>query len=209
MGGNTLGRDWDLNRTLENYEDRINVLEKLARARGVATSAFLVDTPRWKSGLSGSKTTTTATNYWVDYTVASGPPDHDPATTSNSFFVYSASAGQHRYTAQSDGLYYVRAAVQWAQNGAGTRKLSITVDNAGDAVPVHTSEVTPNANASLLQVVQGPVGLAAGGFIRVNAWQNSGGNLDITHSQDVTSALGGGRAGSFLHIFPIGAYAVA
>ena len=51
----------------------------------------------------------------------------------------------------------------------------------------------------------GPISLDAGGFFRIAAFQNSGGNLNINNSDDST-ASSGGRAASYLTIFPIGSY---
>lgn len=205
-GAGQVARGWDLDRIIKNYEQRINTLEKLAR--GAGTSAFLIDAPRWRSTLSANLTTTTATVHWLAFTVAGSAPEHDPAGNSNSFFVYSASTGQHRYTAQAAGLYWVQAAIQWNSNGTGTRKLHITKNNTGDAVPLHTNEVTPNAGAGSMHIIGGPVGLAAGDWIRIAAYQTSGGNLDIISNSTSTSSTGG-RAPSNLTIIPIGAYDVA
>jgi hypothetical protein len=205
-GAGQVGRGWDLDRIIKNYEQRINTLEKLAR--GAGTSMFLVDAPRWRSKLVGVTAAANGATVWLEYSVAQAAPQHDPAGNSNSFFVYSNSAGQHRYTAQVAGLYWVAASIQWQAGAGGTRKHNITINNAGDAVPLHTYEGPPNAAADLRVTVQGPVALAAGDWFRVNVWQNSGGSLNINNSDDSTSASGG-RAGSYLTIVPIGAYDVA
>lgn len=206
MAGSTLGREWDIAKILDNYGQRINALEKRA-AGGSLLSWNLINAPRWRSKLSAPLTTTNNTIHWLAFDDDAAAPEHDPSGTSNTFFVYSASAGQHRYTAQVAGLYYVAASVQWAANGTGMRKHHITKNNTGDAVPLHTLEVPGTAAGDNRVTVHGPVGLAAGDWFRVAAFQNSGGNLNINNSDDSTSASGG-RAASYLTIFPIGAYDV-
>lgn len=55
--------------------------------------------------------------------------------------------------------------------------------------------------------VEGPIALDAGDWFRVDAFQNSGGSLNIKNTDDSTAAAGG-RAASYLTIVPLGAFAV-
>lgn len=206
MAGSTLGREWDIAKILDSYGQRINALEKRV-AGGSLLSWDLINAPRWRSKLVGVTAAANGATVWLEYSVAQAAPQHDPAGNSNSFFVYSNSSGQHRYTAQRAGLYWVAASVQWQAGAGGTRKHNITINNTGDAVPLHTFEATPNSAADLRVTVEGPVALDAGEWFRVNVWQNSGGSLNINNSDDSTSTSGG-RAASYLTIFPIGAYDV-
>ena len=191
-------------KSVPNHEERLVELEKRILRAGSILSA---NAPRWRSRIVGVTAVANNTTTWLEFSVAQSAPQHDPAGNSNSFFVYSASAGQHRYTAQNAGLYWVAASVQWAANGTGTRKHSITINNAGDAVPLHTLEVPGNAAADLRVTVEGPLALDAGDWFRVDAFQNSGGSLNINNTDDSTSAAGG-RAASYLTIVPLGAFAV-
>lgn len=160
--------------------------------------------PRWRSNLTSDVTVSNATITWLAFDDSSSDPTaHSPAGESNSFFVYSAPAGLPRYTAQVAGLYLIQTEIQWSGGVSGTRKLHITVNNAGDGVPRYTSELPGNTNSH--QFVGGPVALDAGGFFRIGAYQTSGGNITIVANSESTSTSGG-RAPSNLSIIPVGSY---
>ena len=199
MAGNTLARDWDLSRILQNYEDRINVLEKLALAIG-SGSAFLTTTPRWRSRLAADASIAHNTLTNVAYSTVGSAPDHDPGTPA--FASFQTVLGEPRIVFATAGLYLVRASVQWNGNATGTRKI-LLYRNA-TAEPFASVEY-PNAGATagIHQEVMEVMPFAANDYLKVGYIQYSGGNL---------TALAGGsgdRAASWLRIVPVGAYAVA
>ena len=76
------------------------------------------------------------------------------------------------------GKYLIIATASWANNSTGWRDLSIRANGSSDlaAARVGTGTANPYAISTITTVEQ----LAAGTYIEVTAWQNSGAALDIT-----------------------------
>jgi hypothetical protein len=201
-GPGQIGRGWDLDRILTDYEQRINTLEKLAR--GAGTSAFLIDTPRWRSTLPANVTTTSGSFAHLDYSTEGASPEHDPGSTP--FMEYVPPGAEPRYQLNVDGLYYIKASIQWnGTAGLGVRKGHI-FENA-TTTPIETFEQSNTTGNGSMGIVHAIYPFLAGEYFRIGAFQNSGGNLDV---------LAGGsgsatdpRAASNLVVVPIGAYEVA
>lgn len=86
-------------------------------------------------------------------------------------------AGGSVITVSTAGIWTVKAGILWPANGTGTRALLIIIDGveltgAGD-------ERIPTAAASTRQVVSADVKLTAGQQIKMQAFQSSGGSLNI------------------------------
>jgi hypothetical protein len=201
-GPGQIARGWDLDRIIKDFEQRINTLEKLAR--GAGTSVFLVDTPRWRSTLSGNVTTTSGTFAHLDFDTVGAAPEHDPGTPA--FMQYIAPGGEPRYQIDVDGLYYIKASIQWNGSAAASVRKGHIFENA-TATPIETFEHSNVATAGSMGAVHTIYPFAAGEYFRIGAFQNSGGNLDVL-------AAGSGsatdpRAASNLVVVPVGAYLVA
>jgi hypothetical protein len=200
-GPGQVGRGWDLSRILDNYEQRINTLEKLAR--GAGTSAFLVDTPRWRSGLAGNLTTTTGTLHMLAFSSTGSAPAHDPGAPA--FLSYSAASGEPRYTFLNDGLYMIQANWTWAgESSNGSRKGHLY--NGATATPIETFEHEPPSG--LMTTIATVHPFAAGAYFRVGCSQDSGVNVTIFAGGDATQNHNN-RAAANLFVLPVGAYDVA
>lgn len=101
-----------------------------------------------------------------------------------------------RLTATTAGVYVVQGSIVWVHNATGNRGLEI-VANAGTATPEARVLVAPLDGAPLS--VSAMVSLAAGGYVELYAYQNSGGTLGVqllpNYSPEFSMArlgLGGG-----------------
>lgn len=188
-------REWM--RTMERkYQD--------LATRRVAVSAANVVTPRWRSTLTGTTTTVSGTHQFLGFSVVDSAPEHDVGDPA--FLEFQSVSGDPRYVAAQEGLYLVRVAIHWnASAGTGSRKLHIIKD--GSTTPLYTTEDAPVATFGNFQDCVGVVGLQAGGYFRIGAYQSSGANLDILAGSAPVSTSGG-RAQSSLMVIPVGAYTV-
>jgi hypothetical protein len=194
---NILGRQWDVGRILPNHEDRLVELEKRA-LRGATILGS--NAPRWRSRppVDANINNTVLTN--LGYSTTDTAPDHDLG--SSAFVSFVTPAGEPRYLFAVAGLYFVRASLQWNGAANGTRKLHL-FRNA-DTVPMASTEM-PNAGAAAgVHIdVEDTLAFNAGDYLRVAAWQNSGGAV-----QFIAAGIAGQFADSTLTIAPMGAYAV-
>jgi hypothetical protein len=198
-GPGQVGRGWDLSRILDNYEQRINTLEKLAR--GAGTSAFLVDTPRWRSRLAADTSLTNATVTNLVYSTEGVAPEHDLG--SPAFVSYSLVAGEPRFIFATAGLYLIRASAQWNGSATGTRKMFLLL-NANTEAFSSIEDANAGAGGGIHTEITGLWPFDVGDYLRVAAWQNSGGNLSI-----IAAGSAENFEGSYLAIAPLGAYDVA
>lgn len=193
-----ISRGWDLDRIIQDYEQRINTLEKLAR--GAGTSMFLVNTPRWRSRLNSDATIATGTFTNLAYDIEDTAPELDLGTPP--FVEFQTVLGEPRYVFATAGLYLVRCSLQWNVGAGGTRKIHL-MKNAG-TVPYATTE-GQNAGASLglhIDTVD-IIPFDVGDYLRTACLQNSGGNVGI-----IAAGAANDRAASELAIAPLGAYDV-
>lgn len=196
-----ISRGWDLDRIIQDYEQRINTLEKLAR--GAATSAFLVDTPRWRSTLPANASITSGTFANLAFSTEGAAPAHDPGTPA--FMQYITPAGEPRYQLDRDGLYYIKMSIQWNGTAAtGVRKGHI-FENA-TTTPIDSYEQASTSGNGLMESVHTIYPFLAGEYFRVGAFQNTGANLDILFAGSGSAT--DPRAASSLIVVPIGAYDV-
>lgn len=199
-GVGQVGRTWDLKSLIDNYEQRINTLEKLAR--GAGTSMFLVDTPRFSHRLGANLNTTSGTHYFLEFDTADAAPEHDVGTTA--FMTYSLVAGDPRYIANVDGLFNIRVNVQWG-GGASLTNRKVHIVKGAQTTPWYSIESAAVGGAGCMEVNAGELGLLAGEYFRIGAYQASGGNvLILSNSEAITSS--GGRGPSRLTVRPVGAY---
>lgn len=199
-GPGQVGRGWDLDRIIKNYEQRINTLEKLAR--GAGTSMFLIDTPRWRSRQAANATLANNTNTNLIYSTVGSAPDHDLGT-GTAFAAYQLVAGEPRIVFATPGLYLVKASLQWNGAAGGTRKLHLH-RNAVTTPAFSTEVANAGAGAGVHQDTMGVMGFAANDYLRIVGWQNSGGNLAT-----VAVGVADQFADSAVVIVPLGAYDVA
>ena len=93
---------------------------------------------------------------------------------------HSTVSNQSRLTVPSGlgGKYLIVASANWANNSTGWRDLSIRANGSTNlaAARVGTGTANPYAISTITTVEQ----LAAGTYIEVTIWQNSGAALDIT-----------------------------
>jgi hypothetical protein len=172
----------------------------LASRRSV-TTAFSVSTPRWRSTLPSAVTTTSGTFAHLNFSVEGASPAHE--TGSPAFMQYITPGGEPRYQLDVDGLYYIKASIQWnGTAGTGVRKGHI-FENA-TATPINTFEQSNATGNGSMGIVHTIYPFAAGEYFRIGAFQNSGGNLTV-----LSGGSGSGtdpRAASNLVVVPIGAY---
>jgi hypothetical protein len=86
-------------------------------------------------------------------------------------------AGGSVITVSAAGVWTIKGGIQWPANGTGTRALLIIVD--GVELTAAGDERIPTAAATTRQVVSADVKLTAGQQIKMQAFQSSGGALNI------------------------------
>lgn len=85
-----------------------------------------------------------------------------------------------RITFLIGGVYLIRAQVEWESNGTGVRKLDLNKPGApAIIIGNNTKPAGVTAPFMLTQEVTTFYDFAAGEFVNVKAYQNSGGDLDI------------------------------
>lgn len=99
---------------------------------------------------------------------------------------HSTVSNQSRLTVPSGlgGKYLIVASVSWANNTTGWRDLRIRANGSTDLATARVGTGTPNPYPiSTMSTVEQ---LAAGTYIEVTAWQNSGAALDVLAGATVT-----------------------
>lgn len=99
--------------------------------------------------------------------------------------IHSTASNTSRLTATTAGVYVITAQAQFAANGTGTRALAVKLNANGSSAsgswlafesrPAHASDPIHIELTTQYQ-------LAAGDYVEVFAWQNSGGNLAVQTS---------------------------
>lgn len=196
MAGSTLGREFDIARILQRHTEQINELQKRASGGG---SMFAISTPRWRTRLSADASIANNTVTNVSYSTTASAPEHDPGTPA--FATFQTVLGEPRIVFDQAGLYLIRAAVQWNSAANGTRKL-LLYRNATTEPFSSVEYANAGAGAGIHQEVVLILPFNASDYLKIAFFQTSGGNL---------TALADGaadRAGSWVSIVPLGAYAV-
>lgn len=98
----------------------------------------------------------------------------DDAETSNALFEQ-AGANTIEYVGTPTVIATVYAQVTWAGNGAGSRRLRVLKNGNVQG----TIRQAPDADP-LTMILTWPVKLATGDTLTLEAWQNSGGALNVT-----------------------------
>lgn len=170
--------------------------------RRQTVSMLNVNSPTWRSTLAGTLATTSGTHYFMEFSVEGSAPEHAPGDPA--FLDYQLVGSDPRYIATQDGLYLVRASIQWAGGGvASSRKVHIL--KGSSTTPLYSTEHAAPSGTGVLQECIGQVALLAGEYFRIGSYQTSGGVLNIlSDSQPVTTS--GGRGPSCLTVVPVGAY---
>lgn len=79
------------------------------------------------------------------------------------------------------GMYIVSGFMQFASNATGIRSIQITKNASGDTA----STSTATASGAMWMQANAVMKLAVGDYVELNAYQNSGGNLDVTAGNTV------------------------
>jgi hypothetical protein len=106
--------------------------------------------------------------------------------------IHSTVTNTGRLTCNTAGIYVFHANVLWASNATGRRRLLIWLNATTIIASLEFSAV---AAVDLRQCVMGTYEFAATDYITVNAWQNSGGNLNITQNGQESPIFGMRRIG--------------
>ncbi len=115
-----------------------------------------------------------ATSTWTSVTL----PDAEEWDTSS---MHSLVTNSNRFTCASTGIYSISGMVEFAANATGQRGIRFLIDGAGgqwlgpigDAA---TSGVTRVSHTALISVT-------AGSYLGAEAWQSSGGALNISDAR--------------------------
>lgn len=137
------------------------------RAYADGLVAALGDAARVYASANQSIPTGTHTALVFDFEVFDDAGYHDTATNNTRLTVAEAGTyvitGQVEFTGNSTGARMVSVPI----NGSGSRLAQVLVSSAG-AVPTR------------IQATTGPVKLAAGDYVELLAWQDSGAGLNVT-----------------------------
>lgn len=109
---------------------------------------------------------------------------------------HSTTTNTSRYVCQTAGLYFVSGSVCFATSGTGSRTAVITVNGTGMPGSMIQSAPQSTNGGSVFTVTT--VQLAAGDYVEVACWQNSGGTL-------ATSTGGGQAVNASMNLFRISA----
>ena len=94
---------------------------------------------------------------------------------------YWAAGNPGRFTADEEGVYVGMAAVKWAANVNGYRRLDCFY-NGTTVIATATVPALPTGGAPLYQqLFIPPIRMAAGIYLQIRGYQNSGGALNINH----------------------------
>lgn len=133
-------------------------------------------TPAPRSYRTTSQTITTGTDTAITFEAV----DADPLT--------SWSAGSPtRLTVVAAGRYLATGTIRFASNATGYRQGSIVL--GGATVIGRVILPTVSGNSVEFAVVSSAVTLAAGNYLELNVWQNSGGNLDVLADTNYSTSL--------------------
>jgi hypothetical protein len=102
--------------------------------------------------------------------------------------VHSTAANTSRLTAPVAGKYLIVASARWADNTTGHRTLTIKVDG-GTQIALDAVSAYSSTGFALAQTVETVYHLAAGQYVEVWAWQNSGDVLDVQSLPECTPVL--------------------
>lgn len=161
---------------------------------------LLSDTPRWRSRLAADATLTTSTVTNLTYSTEGSAPEHNVGTSD--FAEYGLSGGAPSIIFNTAGLYLIRASAQWAGSATGTRKMFLLL-NTNTEPFASIEDANAGAGGGIHTEITGIWPFNVGDYLRVAAWQNSGGNLVIT-----AAGSAGNYEGAYLSIVPLGTYAV-
>jgi hypothetical protein len=92
--------------------------------------------------------------------------------------LHSTSANTSRLTAPITGLYEIGGCVRIAANATGIRSAMIRLNGTTDIASI--TEPTPSAGAASDFNPSTPYQLAAGDYVELTVYQNSGGALNVT-----------------------------
>lgn len=145
----------------------------------VATLQALIDFVRNKpiAQLRQSVAQTLTTGVWTSITFTTEVVDTDPAGTGG----HSTSVNTSRYTAVYAGYVWLGGGAGFAINATGQRAVRWAVN--GTMVDGSSAFLPPGAVFETAVPARGHlVLLGAGSYVELQAWQNSGGNLDTIAS---------------------------
>jgi hypothetical protein len=104
--------------------------------------------------------------------------------------IHSTSVNTSRFTAATAGKYWVYGNVRFAANATGVRIVGIRKNLTGTNSPTHGTVKRANLTADSVDIMVGTmVALAAGDWVEIVAWQNSGAALNM---ENTGGALHGG-----------------
>ena len=110
--------------------------------------------------------------------------------------LHSTSSNTGRLTAPITGLYSVGANVRFASNATGQRQVALRIN--GTTFIAYVLVQAANGDATFLNVST-DYQLTAGDYVEVRAYQNSGGNLNVTASANYSPEFWMHRAGGFVN----------
>lgn len=172
--------------------------------RRFTSSAVSEVTPRFSHRLGANLNSASGTHYFMAFDTADSAPEHDVGNPA--FMSYSLVGSDPRYVANVDGLYSIRVNLQWGGGAANTNR-KVHIFKGSSTTPWYSIEHAAVGGAGCMAVNAGHLGLLAGEYFRIGAYQASGGNvLILSNSEDITMA--GGRGPSRLTVYPVGAYVV-
>ena len=114
-----------------------------------------------------------ATSTFTDVTLPSEAWDTDS--------LHSTSSNTDRFTIPTglDGIYLVHGIITFAVNSTGARTLTVAKNGAGMQVTTFANAGTAAPVLSGARILR----LVAGDYVSIEAWQDSGGNLNVTQAE--------------------------
>jgi len=141
-------------------------LEGTSTSLARADHTHAISPPRGKGSRSSSQTFTNSTTAAVELTTADIQEGFTTVTNLNT--------SNARITVPVAGDYLIVGECQWAGNTSGRRELGYDINGGADQIVTSLHVTLSNATRQNFSVL---VTLAASDFIRLRAFQNSGGNL--------------------------------
>lgn len=102
---------------------------------------------------------------------------------------HSTSSNTSRWVAQYPGWYVVAAGVSWASNSTGQRVIDLLVNGTGANGSRIWVDATAGGSPTMLASRTVKLYLTAGDFVEVEAYQNSGGNLNTWVSNALEQSM--------------------